>query len=117
MAWKICIFAGIFATLTIIDDSSATLPNMTFPVEDTLNNTMITVNEVRSVLQKLKLGKSSGPDNINNKILKEIAYPISKPLCDFFIFSLSRGVFPETWKQANVSLLYKKDDHSIVSNY
>ena len=97
-----------FVSQTIIDDSSATLPNITFPVEDTLNNIMITVDEVRSVLQTLKLGKSSGPDNINNKILNEIAYPISKPLCDLFNFSLSRGTFPESWKQANVSPLYKK---------
>ena len=71
---------------------------------------MITVDEVRSILQTLKLGKSSVPDNINNKILKEIASPISKPLCDLFNFSLSRGIFPEAWKQANVSPLYKKDD-------
>ena len=80
-----------FVSQTIIDDSSATLPNSTFPVEDTLNNIMITVDEVRPVLQTLKLGKSSAPDNINNKILKEIAYPISKTLCDLFL------IFSVTW--------------------
>ena len=80
-------------------------------------NIIITVEEVRSVLQTLKLGKSSGPDNINNRILKEIAYPISKPLCDLFNYSLSRGIFPDVWKQANVSPLYKKDDPSLVCNY
>ena len=78
---------------------------------------MITVDEVRSVLQTLKLGKSSGPDNINNKILKKMLIQYLNPYVTFLIFSLSRGIVPEARKQANVSPLYKKDDPSIVSNY
>ena len=106
-----------FVSQTLLDDSTATLPNTDLSANNTLHNIIITVEEVRSVLQTLKLGKSSGPDNINNRILKEIAYPISKPLCDLFNYSLSRGIFPDVWKQANVSPLYKKDDPSLVCNY
>ena len=106
-----------FVSQTSLDDSTAMLPNTDLPANNTLHNIIITDEEVRSVLQTLKLGKSSGPDNINNRILKEIAYPISKPLCDLFNYSLSRGIFPDVWKQANVSLLYKKDDPSLVCNY
>ena len=93
---------------TSLDNSTVTLPNTDRPANNTLHNTIITVEEVRSVLQTLRLRKSSGPDNINNRILKEIAFPISKPLCDLFNYSLSHGIFPDVWKQANVSLLYKK---------
>ena len=100
-----------------MDDSAAVLPDIAFPVVDTLNNIMITSEEVKTVLQTLKLGKSSGPDNINNIILKEIAIPISEPLSDLYNFSLSHGIFPEIWKQANVSPLYKKDDPSLACNY
>ena len=106
-----------FVSQTSLDDSTATLPNTDLPANDTLHNIIITVEEVRSVLQTLTLGKSSGPDNINNRILKEISYPISKPLCDLFNYSLSHGIFPDVWKQANVSPLYKKDDPSLVCNY
>ena len=106
-----------FVSQTSLDDSTATLPNTDLPANNTLHNIIITEEEVRSVLQTLKLGKSSGPDNINNRILKEIAYPISKPLCDLFNYSLSQGIFPDVWKQANVSPLYKKDDPSLVCNY
>ena len=87
------------------------------PANNTLHNIIITLEEDQSVLQTLKLGKSSGRDNINNMILTEIAYPLSKPLCDLFNYSLSRGIFPDVWKQADVSPLYKKDDHSLVCNY
>ena len=106
-----------FVSQTSLDDSTATLPNTDLPANNTLHNIIITEEEVRSVLQTLKLGKSSGPDNINNRILKEIAYPISKPLCDLFNYSLSHGIFPDVWKQANVSPLYKKDDPPLVCNY
>ena len=106
-----------FVSQTSLDDSTATLSNTDLPANNTLHNIIITEEEVRSVLQTLKLGKSSGPDNINNRILKEIAYPISKPLCDLFKYSLSHGIFPDVWKQANVSPLYKKDDPSFVCNY
>ena len=62
-----------FVSQTSLDDSTATLPNTDPPAKNTLHNIRITEEEVRSVLQTLKLGKSSGPDNINNRILKEIA--------------------------------------------
>ena len=65
------------------------------------------------MLQTIKLGKSSGPDTINNRILKEIAYSISILLSNLFNY----GIFSDIWKLANVSPLYKKDDPSLVSNY
>ena len=80
-----------FVSQTTLDESAAVLPDIAFPVVDTLNNIMITSEEVKTVLQTLKLGKSSGPDNINNRILKEIAIPISEPLSDLYNFSLSHG--------------------------
>ena len=107
----------LFVSQTSLDDSTATLPNTDLPANNTLHNIIIIVEEVWSVLQTLTLGKSSGPDNINNIILKEIANPISKSLSGLFSYSLSRGIFPDVWKQANVSPLYKKDDPSLVCNY
>ena len=64
---------NFFVSQTTLDDSAAILPDIAFPVVDTLNNLVITSEEVKTVLQTLKLGKSSGPDNINNRILKELA--------------------------------------------
>ena len=84
-----------FASQTSLDDSTATLPNTDLPANHTLHNRIITVEEVRSVLQTLKLGKSSGPDNINDRILKEISYPISEPLCTLLNYSLSHDFSPK----------------------
>ena len=64
-----------------------------------------------------QLGKSSGPDGINNRILKELSSELANPLCSLFNSSLSSGSFPSSWKEANVTPIFKKDDASNVSNY
>lgn len=106
-----------FIKQTIIDDQRAHTPNMPTETVQSLSSIVISQDEVKSVLQSLKLGKSSGPDNINNKILKELSLQLSKPLCDLFNYSLTKGVCPDTWKEANVSPVFKKDDSSLVTNY
>ena len=68
-------------------------------------------------MYSLKLGKATGQDNINNRILKEAALQLANPLCDLFNYSMSKSICPNIWKEANVSPIYKKDDPSLVSNY
>ena len=82
-----------------------------------LNNIQFTPLEVQGVLETLELGKSTGPDNINNRVLKELSLALSNPLCDLFHTSMSKSHFPNIWKEANVSPLHKKDDPSLVGNY
>ena len=69
------------------------------------------------MLKSLQLGKATGPDAINNRVLKELAKPLSFPLSDLFNFSLTSGKVPLIWKEANVTPIFKKDDPSVVSNY
>ena len=102
---------------TILDDQNALTTDTVTQDNAFLNRISITPAEVNSVLQTLKLGKSSGPDTINNRILKELATPLSQLLCDFFNYSLIQCVCPNTCKEANVSLLFKKDDPSLTINY
>ena len=42
---------------------------------------------------------------------------ICEPLCILFNRSLSEGLFPESWKKAIVTPLFKKGDKSLPSNY
>ena len=74
-------------------------------------------DEVESVLKALQTGKASGPDAINNRILKELAKPLSFPLSDLFNASLIKGKVPALWKQANVTPIHKKNDPSDITNY
>lgn len=107
-----------FASQSNLSEDNVHLPNLN--IDDnlpTIQNIEITPEEVKDVLQSLQLGKSSGPDGINNRILKELSSELSNPLCELFNSSLSQSAVPSSWKEANVTPIYKKDDPSEVSNY
>ena len=90
---------------------------MTSQSDNMLNSVQFNPYEVETVLKSLKTGKASGPDSINNRILKELSQPLSQPLCDLFNFSIVTGKVPDIWKQANISPIFKKIDASDPTNY
>ncbi len=115
---KANLFNKHFLDATLLDDQDADLPSLlNYTHHPTLGNIVFTPNEVQSILLTLKTGKACGPDGINNVILKELALPLSTPLCDLFNYSLSSGRVPCAWKEANVTPVFKKGDPSDVVNY
>ena len=63
---------------------------------------------MQDILVTLKPAKAPGPDGISPHVLKLTAKTISKPLTNLFNLSLQHGIFPDTWKQANVIPIFKK---------
>ena len=114
---KATLMNNFFVAQTELDETQATLPpDITLP-EHNLNLLSTSPFEVETMLKSLQLGKATGPDAINNRVLKELAKPLSFPLSDLFNFSLTSGKVPLMWKEANVTPIFKKDDPSVVSNY
>ena len=58
--------------------------------------------EVYEELRKVKISKSSGPDGISPKLIKEFAYELSGPLTAVVNCSFEEGVVPSQWKSAFV---------------
>ena len=114
---KANLFNDYFTQQTSLDDTHASLPATPLENTTTLSSFIITQDEVQETLKSLNVGKAVGPDSISNRLLKELAVPLSLPLCDLFNFSLQNGQVPTSWKEANVTPIHKKDDPSIVSNY
>ena len=114
---KASLMNDFFVGQTILDESKASLPPTVPPSDNSLNSILTSPAEVESVLKSLQLGKATGPDAINNRILRELATPLSFPLSDLFNCSLSTGKIPTIWKEANVTPIFKKEDPSVVSNY
>ena len=69
------------------------------------------------LLQKLKPGKSAGPDNIPTWILKEYALHIAPVLQVIYTQSYQTGILPTDWLTANIVPVYKKGDKSNPVNY
>ena len=105
-----------FRDQTRLDESQATVPQ-TKPLPAHKLDSVITRPQEESTLKSLPLGKATRPDLINNRLLKELAQPLSFPLSNLFNFSLNHGLVPKIWKQANISSMHKKNDPSDVSNY
>ena len=104
---------NFFVNQTILNDDNAFIPATVPLPQNVLNQVVTTPQEVELILKSLKLGKAAGPDAVNNRILKELALPLSVPLADLFNLSLCKGI----WKEANVTPIFKKDDPSMLSNY
>ncbi|CAG2210467.1 unnamed protein product [Mytilus edulis] len=73
--------------------------------------------EIAKILKGLKVEKSPGPDRIHPRILKELAEPISTPLCTIFNQSIRNSTVPSRWKEAQISDIFKKGKKCIAGNY
>lgn len=73
---------------------------------------------VLSLLFKLFKSKATGLDNITPKLLKERPNLISESLTCLFNLSIKTDRFPDEWKSARVTPLYKNaGKHSDMTNY
>ena len=70
-----------------------------------------------SSLQFYRAIKPVGSDDVNNRILREIAHELSYPLCSLINQSLRLGIFPDTWKDGLVCPIFKGGDPAFVTNY
>jgi hypothetical protein len=77
----------------------------------------ITEQEVIDMLKGVDPSKAYGPDGISPRLLKEAGGTIAGSLARLFNLSLVTGIFPATWKLANILPIYKKADPSTTTNY
>ena len=82
-----------------------------------LSSIQLSEIEVVGVLRNLNPRKASGPDNIPNRLLIELADVIAPSLCKMFNISLDLGVVPLKWKIANITPVFKREDLTLAMNY
>lgn len=92
------------------------LPPVT-PKNPELYEIILTPLEVKATMKKLKRNKATGPDHIHNFLLVTAADVLAGPLTLFFNRCLRVGVFPNCWKHAHVTPIYKKGDRDNCTNY
>ena len=69
------------------------------------------------ILNSLNPTKACGPDNITIRILLLCGKSIVLPVQHIFHTILHTGIYPDTWKEANVTPIHKKENKQIVINY
>ena len=74
-------------------------------------------SEVLKLLEKLKVNKATGLDNLPSKFLKLVANILAPSLTFMFNQSISTGIVPTEWKLARVTPIFKKGARQDVNNY
>ena len=98
-----------FSSQTRVDDTNKDLPLLE-PAVHSLNSIEISIQDVTDVLLHLNMSKASGHDLISPRLLKEGADILAYPFSIVFNRYLNQGYFPHSWKEDNVSPIFKKDD-------
>ena len=100
-----------------LNNTGKEIPHITQSNPNNLTQLQTSPMEEKSILETLQTGKASGPDNINNYVLKSCSPVLSKPLSRLFNLSLSSSKVPQAWKEVNATPVFKKDDPSECKNY
>ncbi len=81
------------------------------------NFKQVTKAEVMKVISKMEPKKSTGHDEISNKVLKAISNGILTPLTIIINRCIKDGTFPKEWKLAKVIPIHKKGSKEDMGNY
>lgn len=90
-----------------------TLPEMR---DSTIFFNFTNVKEITRIVQKMKI-KSSGVDNTNIKVIKNIIEYIAEPLSSTYNRCIELGVWPDALKKAEIVPIHKAKDKNKVENY
>ena len=91
------------------DEDASTIPNFEFQA--------ITSDHIEIEIKRSKCNKSAGFDKISVQFVKDAAEILCKPLAAIFNSSFKNGIFPDTWKIARVTSIFKSGSKSEMGNY
>ena len=86
-------------------------------IQQNIPNIKITQDGIAKLLRNIKPSKTSGPDNISNRVLNQCADHLAPGLTIIFQRSIDHGKLPNDWLNANVSCIFKNEDKHAAENY
>ena len=96
---------------------SAELSDREQLLSDQYTDDPITITEIKSIIKKLKNGKSSGPDLICYEVIKHSSHAMLTSLAKFFNLILKTSVYPEKWNKSFIIPVFKGGDQLDPMNY
>ena len=97
--------------------TGSTLPNFRPRCSSVLQNLTIDRETVLKLVLALDTKKANGCDNISAFMIKACGSSIVEPLCQIFEKCLETGIYPSTWKKANIVPIHKKGSRQCKNNY
>ena len=100
-----------------IDGVDANVPVLDKVTENKLRDIELSQQDIELRLKALDKTKSLGVDSVHPRVLNECSSAFSSPLYLSFKKSIDSGTFPDIWKHANVTPLFKKGSRLRTSYY
>ena len=114
---KASIFNNFFSTQCTPFVNNSALPELRFLTIRIISYFQINANEINDIITGLNTKKAHGPDLISVNMVKLCGQHLCVPLKIIFDNILETGIFPDQWKEANVTPVHKKNDKQLISNY
>ena len=97
--------------------NNSVLPTLTFHTDKRIDHVNIEPDEIISLIRKINPNKATGSDGISGQMLLLCDDSVSLPLYIIFANILSTQIYPDMWKLANVTPIFKKGDKQLIKNY
>jgi ribosomal protein L29 len=106
-----------FFSSVMTNEDLENIPELTQRNPEELNEITVEKEDTEKQLAGLNTNKSTGPDDIHPRVLKELKKELAEPLTIIYNKSLKEGVLPEDWKSAQITPIYKKGCKTDPGNY
>ena len=82
-----------------------------------INHVTIGNDDIISLIRKINPNKATGSDGISGQMLLLCDESVILPLQIIFTNILSTSLYPDMWKLANVTPIFKKGEKQLIKNY
>ena len=96
--------------------TSSVLPPLNLLTGKVIDHIFIQSDEIISLIRNLNPYKATGFDGISGQILL-LCDSVVLPLKIIFRNILATSTYPDMWKLANVTPIFKKGDKQLIKNY
>ncbi|MFW5443595.1 MAG: RNA-directed DNA polymerase, partial [Methylococcaceae bacterium] len=74
-------------------------------------------HEIKEIISNINIRKSTGPDQLNGTIVKQLFQHFPTFYVHLFNLCLEKGIFPAPWKQATLKIIPKNYSRTDISAY
>jgi hypothetical protein len=99
------------------DDTLATAPTFPEQTQERLTDITISADSVEEILLSLNANKATGPDEVENRVMKECGEEMAPKLQKLFRKWIDEGEVPSQWKEAHIIPIHKGGSKAVMSNY
>ena len=114
---KATLFNEYFAEQCKIHDNGSVLPEKVLRTNASISHFNIDPSSIVDIIRKYNVKKAHGCDEISVAMLQLSPNEIAIPLSLIFQKCISTGMFPDSWKLANVQPVHKKRNRQLKTNY